>query len=202
MIFGNANYFVWSMEPIDFSVDIYLNHEQGPVWLIVCNVGGIILHYYGRLSGWSDGGIRCHDDIVFVTIIHQRSLLEVKVQLDLQWGKRKGTDYIHWCKCGLWIECYTTFHHPFPFRDVLCSFDLLAWQHLATPNTGGSTPDKPHSLASFFTHSYYVFLCLLRTLVPGIFKSVTDVMQDVACCTWPNHLSCPLRNILNTMFLG
>ena len=47
----------------------------------------------------------------------------------------------------------------------------------------------PHLSTSVFTHSDYVLRGLPFFLVPGIRKFVIDSKQDVACCTWPYHLS-------------
>ena len=68
------------------------------------------------------------------------------------------------------------------------------WQHQATPKTAlrlscCSTAGRPHSLASFFRHSDHVFLGLPCPLVPGIVKSVTDLIKEVARCIWSEHLS-------------
>ena len=57
----------------------------------------------------------------------------------------------------------------------------------------GSMPARPHSLTSVFTHSDHVFLGLPCFLVPGIGKFVIELIQDVASCTWPYHLSRRLR---------
>ena len=62
----------------------------------------------------------------------------------------------------------------------------------------GSRPARPHLLASAFIFSLHVFLCLPRVLGPGSGKSVTDLIQDVACCTCPYHLSHPLRRTVVT----
>ena len=41
----------------------------------------------------------------------------------------------------------------------------------------GSIPDRPHLLTSSFTHSDHVFLGLPCPLMPGIARSVTDLIQ-------------------------
>ena len=52
-----------------------------------------------------------------------------------------------------------------------------------------STPAMPHVLTSVFTHSDHVFRGLPFFLVPGIWKFVINLRQDVARCTGPCHLS-------------
>ena len=59
----------------------------------------------------------------------------------------------------------------------------------------GSAPAMPQLLTSVFTHSDHVFLGLPKFIVPGIRKFVKDLIQDIACCTWPYHLSRWLWNI-------
>ena len=56
-----------------------------------------------------------------------------------------------------------------------------------------STPVRPQSLISVFTHSDHVFLGLPFPLGPGSGRSVTDLMRDMARCTCPYHLSRPLQ---------
>ena len=67
--------------------------------------------------------------------------------------------------------------------------------------SSGSMPAWPHSLASVFTHSDHVFRGLPFFLVPryrGVkisshtwnLKNLLVLIQDVAHCTWPYHLSC------------
>ena len=57
----------------------------------------------------------------------------------------------------------------------------------------GSKPVRPHSLISVLAHSDHVFLGLPVILGPGSRRSVTDLIQDLACCTCPYHLSHLLR---------
>ena len=55
--------------------------------------------------------------------------------------------------------------------------------------SSGSTAARLQLLTSVFTHSDRVSLGLPFFLVPGIGKFVIDLIQDMACCTWPYHLS-------------
>ena len=55
--------------------------------------------------------------------------------------------------------------------------------------SSASMPARPHLQTSVFTHSDHVFRGLPLFLVQGIWKFVIDLIQDVACCTWPYHLS-------------
>ena len=53
-----------------------------------------------------------------------------------------------------------------------------------------STPVRLQSLILRLTYSDHVFLCLPLPLGPGSGNYVTDLIQDVAHCTWrPYHLS-------------
>ena len=50
-------------------------------------------------------------------------------------------------------------------------------------------PVRPHVKISFFTHLDHVLRCPPFLPVPGSVKFVIDLIQDVARCTWPYHLS-------------
>ena len=87
-------------------------------------------------------------------------------------------------------------HIHFRLRCCPCPI-LWGWQHQARCQTpavhaslsAGSTTARPHSLTSVFTHSDHVLWGLPFFLVPGIWKFVIDLIQDVAHCTWPYNLS-------------
>ena len=61
--------------------------------------------------------------------------------------------------------------------------------HQAYDPCSESTPARPHPLTSVFTHSDHVFRGIPFFLVPGIRKFVIDLIQNMARCTWPFHLS-------------
>ena len=86
----------------------------------------------------------------------------------------------------------TSIHIHFRLRGSPCPI-LWVWQHQAMSNTGSlsceSTPARPPLLTSVFTHSDHVFRCLSFFLMSGIWQFVIDLIQNVARCTWPYHLS-------------
>ena len=63
------------------------------------------------------------------------------------------------------------------------------WNRLSMLLSCGWTPARPQLPTSIFTHSDRIFLDLPRPLMPGMGKSVTDLIQDKACSTCPYHMS-------------
>ena len=82
------------------------------------------------------------------------------------------------CPCPiLWVGSTRLYRTPVLHASLSC----------------GSLAARPQILTSVFTLSDHVFLGLPHPLVLGIGRFVTDLIQDVARCTCPYHLSLRLR---------
>ena len=63
----------------------------------------------------------------------------------------------------------------------------------------GSAAGRPQLLTSIITRSDHVFLGLPRPLVPVIGRSVTDVIEDIACCrAWRTVLIFSMPSLCNS----
>ena len=72
-------------------------------------------------------------------------------------------------------------------QDSLLNHDILYMDVKDLLKAPGNSLKAPGNSSHIQATSFWAFLALL---VPGIFKFVIDLIQDMAYCTYPNHLNC------------